>query len=111
MKLVCVGECPYCDVELITAAFPEGDSFGDIFEASWKVCRRFLETSDELLAAQDMLSNDTEMGIKVPAGITLGDILFRRPGDVFPPPFVGVLPDDIGDWQALGDGEAEISLL
>ena len=51
------------------------------------------------------------MGIKVPAGITLGDILFRRPGDVFPPPFIGILRDSIGDQQALGDGEAEISLL
>ena len=58
-----------------------------------------------------MLSNETEMGIKVPAGITLGDILFRRPGDVFPPLFVGILQDGIGDWRALGDGEPEISLL
>ena len=59
-----------------------------------------------------MLSNETEMGIKVPAGITLGDILFRRPNDVFfPPPFIGVIRDSVGDWLALGDGEAEISLL
>ena len=87
MKVVRVAERLSCDVELITAAFPEGDSFGDIIKASWKVCRRFLETSEELLKAQEMLSNDTEMGIKVPAGITLGDMLFSRPGDVFPPPF------------------------